>query len=65
MAMSRIDGRSLLGKNLVVRPARRQKLDTGTTEAQEVTPEEAKKQVKSVQSKIDLLKKALEEKKKG
>jgi RNA recognition motif-containing protein len=61
MAMSRLDGRSLLGKNLVVRPATRQKMDRsdGTEEA---TAEEAKKEVKSLQSKIDSVRKALEKK---
>lgn len=62
MAMSRLDGRSLLGKNLVVRPAKRQKTDGSSHQIQEVTAEEAKREVKSLQSKIDSVRKALEKK---
>ena len=63
MAMSRLDGRSLLGKNLVVRPARKQKVESlGFSETKVLTAEDAKKECKSIQSKIDLVKKALEDK---
>lgn len=64
MAISRIDGRKLLGKNLAVRPAKRQQIEHGASnyDVREVTVEEAKREVQSVQSKIDSLKKALEEK---
>ena len=63
MAISRLDGRSLLGKNLVVRPARRQKLESlGVSETKVLTAEDAKKECKSIQSKIDLVKKALDDK---
>jgi RNA recognition motif-containing protein len=68
MAMERLDGRSLLGRNLAVRPAKRQKMDsllTNNSETRVLTAEEAKKEQKSIQSKIDSVKKALEQKKKG
>jgi RNA recognition motif-containing protein len=68
LAISRLDGRSLLGKQLVVRPARWQKIDgatCGSSETKPVSTEEAKRQYKSVQSKIESVKKALEQKKKG
>lgn len=67
MAMERLDGRSLLGRNLAVRPAKRQKMDSLLTNSQTrvLTAEEAKREQKSIQSKIDSVKKALEQKKKG
>ena len=66
MAMSRLNGRCLLGKNLCVRPAKRQKMDGAhASEARVVTAEEAQQECKTVQSKIDMLKKTIEQKKKG
>jgi RNA recognition motif-containing protein len=71
LAISRLDGRSLLGKTLVVRPAKRQKLDCATgssaniSEVRPVSAEEAQKEYRSVQSKIASVKRALEQKKKG
>ena len=66
MAMSRLNGKCLLGKNLSVRPAKRQKMDGANNDSERVvTAEEAKQQCRTVQSKIDLLKKTIEQKKKG
>jgi RNA recognition motif-containing protein len=73
-AISRLDGRQLMGKNLAVRPSRR-KTDgygntvsggTGTAKGSEaLTAEEAKREYSSVQSKIEQVKRALEQKKRG
>ncbi|KAL3775951.1 hypothetical protein HJC23_011651 [Cyclotella cryptica] len=71
LAISRLDGRSLLGKTLVVRPAKRQKGDCvagGSANISEVGPvnaEEAQKEYRSIQSKIASVKRALEQKKNG
>ena len=66
LAMERLDGKSLLGKNLVVRPSKKQSADSASALiTTTMTADEARQEYKSVQSKIDSLKKALEQKKKG
>lgn len=72
MAMSRVDGRQLLGRSLAVRPSRRKHSDVGglgsaaTGKADtKVSAEEAKREFNSVQSKIEAVKRAIEQKKKG
>ena len=73
LAISRLDGRQLMGKTLAVRPSRRKTNNqdrvgpgvnagkTGTA----VSAEEARREYKAVQSKIEAVKRAIEQNKKG
>ena len=73
LAISRLDGRQLLRRSLAVRPSRRKMGDigarvgsgTGPSKSGEVTAEESKRECGVVQSKIEAVKKAIEQKKKG
>lgn len=66
LAISRLDGRQLMGKRLAVRPSRRKMNDaTGATSGKAGTAEEAKREYGAVQSKIEAVKRAIEEKKRG
>ena len=76
LAISRLDGRALMGKTLAVRPSRRKKNDVssggfGSTKdatgdkGSAVTVEEARREYGAVQSKIEAVKRAIEQKKKG
>ncbi|KAL9190935.1 hypothetical protein ACHAXT_000641 [Thalassiosira profunda] len=69
LAMSRLDGRELMGRKLAVRPSRRKTSGLASSRdgdgKMEVTKEEARRQVGAVESKIDALKRAIEQKKKG
>ena len=68
LAISRLNGRQLMGRSLAVRPSRkkmaeiaRASKDAGKGE----TVEEARREYSAVQSKIEAVKRAIEEKKKG
>mmetsp|Transcript_22706 Transcript_22706/g.36860 ORF Transcript_22706/g.36860 Transcript_22706/m.36860 type:complete len:250 (-) Transcript_22706:82-831(-) len=72
LAMSRLDGRRLMGRSLAVRPSRRKMTDGRVGSASDTgksiatkTPEEARKEYGAVQSKIEALKRAIEERKRG
>mmetsp|Transcript_11765 Transcript_11765/g.18649 ORF Transcript_11765/g.18649 Transcript_11765/m.18649 type:complete len:253 (+) Transcript_11765:158-916(+) len=72
LAMSRLDGRQLMGRSLAVRPSRRKMTDGRVGSASDTgkpmatkTPEEARKEYGAVQSKIEALKRAIEERKRG
>mmetsp|Transcript_20616 Transcript_20616/g.37253 ORF Transcript_20616/g.37253 Transcript_20616/m.37253 type:complete len:259 (+) Transcript_20616:127-903(+) len=72
LAISRLDGRQLMGRSLAVRPSRRKTsdivagrgADSGKA-GSKVTAEEARREYGAVQSKIDAVKRAIELKKKG
>lgn len=68
LAISRLNGRQLMGRSLAVRPSRkkmaeiaRASKDAGKGE----TVEEARREYSAVQSKIEAVKRAIDEKKKG
>lgn len=73
LAITRLNGRQLMGRSLAVRPSRRKMADVarssggsdsgkGTTQ---ITAEEARREYGAVQSKIEAVKRAIEQKKKG
>ena len=73
LAIARLNGRMLMGRSLAVRPSRRKMADVarssgggdsgkGTTQ---ITAEEARREYGAVQSKIEAVKRAIEQKKKG
>ena len=73
LAITRLNGRTLMGRSLAVRPSRRKMADVtrssggsdsgkGTTQ---ITAEEARREYGAVQSKIEAVKRAIEQKKKG
>mmetsp|Transcript_4829 Transcript_4829/g.10607 ORF Transcript_4829/g.10607 Transcript_4829/m.10607 type:complete len:274 (-) Transcript_4829:362-1183(-) len=78
LAISRLDGRPLMGRTLAVRPSRR-RLHEGSgggggvgggvggkaASGKEVSAEEARREYGTVQSKIEAVKRALEQKKRG
>ena len=73
LAITRLNGRQPMGRSLAVRPSRRKMADVarssggsdygkGTTQ---ITAEEARREYGAVQSKIEAVKRAIEQKKKG
>lgn len=73
LAITRLNGRQLMGRSLAVRPSRRKMADVtrssgggdsgkGTTQ---ITAEEARREYGAVQSKIEAVKRAIEQKKRG
>eukprot|EP00571_Detonula_confervacea_P016222 CAMPEP_0172297414 /NCGR_PEP_ID=MMETSP1058-20130122/449_1 /TAXON_ID=83371 /ORGANISM="Detonula confervacea, Strain CCMP 353" /LENGTH=235 /DNA_ID=CAMNT_0013006565 /DNA_START=131 /DNA_END=838 /DNA_ORIENTATION=+ len=67
LAISRLDGRPLMGRTLAVRPSRRKTSEggSGVGSGKAGTAEEARRECGAVQSKIDAVKRAIEQKKKG
>ncbi|KAL7531711.1 hypothetical protein ACHAXR_004190 [Thalassiosira sp. AJA248-18] len=70
LAISRLDGRKLMDRTLAVRPSRRKMSDiangrVGSGDDSKVTAEEARREYGAVQSKIEAVKRAIEQKKKG
>lgn len=72
LAISRLDGRQLMGRRLAVRPSRRKMSDvaragggsSGKVDTK-ISAEEAKREYSAVQSKIEAVKRAIEDKKRG
>lgn len=60
LAISRLNGRQLLGKPLAVRPSHRKPNETGAKK-----PKSARKEYAALESRIEAVKKAIEQKKKG
>lgn len=72
-AILRLDGRQLMGRSLVVRPSRRKtcnldRVSSGTTSGKagtKLSAEEARREYRAVQSKIEAVKRAIEKNKEG
>ena len=68
LAISRLNGRQLMGRSLAVRPSRKKMAEIARASkdaGQGETVEEARREYSAVQSKIEAVKRAIEEKKKG
>lgn len=65
LAISRLDNRQLLGRTLTIRPSRRKMNELSRSGTKELSAAEAKRAASSVESKIEAVKRAIEEKKKG
>lgn len=65
LAISRLDNRQLLGRTLTIRPSRRKMNELSRSGETKLTAAEAKMAASSVESKIEAVKRAIEEKKKG
>ena len=65
LAISRLDNRQLLGRTLTIRPSRRKMNELSRSGTKELSSAEAKRAASSVESKIEAVKRAIEEKKKG
>jgi len=75
LAMSRLDGLQLLGRSLAVRPSRKRASELarggsrggeiGESGAGKVSVEDARREYTAVQTKIEAIKRAIEQKKKG
>lgn len=72
LAMSRLNGRQLMGRSLAVRPSKRKMGEGGGRlggdsgkAGTKFTPEEARREYGAVESKIEAVKRAIEQKKKG
>ena len=65
LAISRLNNRQLLGRTLTIRPSRRKMNELSRSGTKELSAAEAKRAASSVESKIEAVKRAIEEKKKG
>ena len=71
LAMSRLDGRQLMGRSLAVRPSRKRMNDQGCggggdkTGTKAVSVEDSRREYTAIQSKIEAVKRAIEQKKKA
>ena len=65
LAISRLDNRQLLGRTLTIRPSRRKMNELSRGETKDLSAAEAKRAASSVESKIEAVKRAIEQKKKG
>ena len=66
-AISKVDGRQLCGRTLAVRPSHRKMNDSrpGQSETKVVSAEQAHREASAIESKIEAVKRAIEQKKKG
>lgn len=71
LAMSRLDGRQLMGRSLAVRPSRKRMNDQGSggggekTGTKAVSVEDTRREYTAIQSKIEAVKRAIEQKNKA
>ena len=71
LAISRLDGRQLMGRSLAVRPSRKRMSDQGSGGGGEkagtkaVSVEDSRREYTAIQSKIEAVKRAIEQKKKA
>lgn len=72
LAISRLDGRQLMGRSLAVRPSRKNTINQDRVSGTNIskvgtvmTAEEARREYRSIQSKIEAVKRAIEQKRNG